>query len=396
MKKGIAYLLLLMMLFMSGCGQKQPEPGTTAAPPETVAPETTEAETTVPETAPEPKLESAWVQGEGVPEVLSLLHRGDRVEVLSWIDETHAWVKAGEQEGSVEKQLLQMGNEESYVQWAGYSMYNAQCFANYFLTGQAETLPTNTKLDVLEELDSCYLVALEDGTTGFVSKTKVSRYMTGIGGGGNSSPAGGGSSGGSGGSGSSGGGGGQDGGDITLMVPGRLSLLADVRWTGDAVIKADGAELVLTTLSRGTELELIAEEGFAPDLEGYTTVYLGKEKGAAYVPEQWIRKQGEDAFEAWDGYAGYNCQLFDNIRLQGTAMKKIYTNSPVKVLWEAENVLLVQAGEELGYVAAETVRTTPIVAAPSGGDSGGSGGSGGGSGGSSGSGSGGEWTPPML
>ena len=57
MKKGIAYLLLLMMLFMSGCGQKQPEPGTTAAPPETVAPETTEAETTVPET--EPKLESA-------------------------------------------------------------------------------------------------------------------------------------------------------------------------------------------------------------------------------------------------------------------------------------------------------------------------------------------------
>ena len=59
-------------------------------------------------------------------------------------------------------------------------------------------------------------------------------------------------------------------------------------------------------------------------------------------------------------------------------------------------MLLVQAGEELGYVAAETVRTTPIVAAPSGGDSGGSGGSGGGSGGSSGSGSGGEWTPPML
>lgn len=81
MKKGIAYLLLLMMLFMSGCSQKQPEPGTTAAPPETVAPETTEAETTAPET--EPKLESAWIQGEGVPEVLLLLHRGDRVEVLS-------------------------------------------------------------------------------------------------------------------------------------------------------------------------------------------------------------------------------------------------------------------------------------------------------------------------
>lgn len=387
MKKGIAYLLLLMMLFMSGCGQKQPEPGTTAAPPETVAPETTEAETTAPET--EPKLESAWIQGEGVPEVLLLLHRGDRVEVLSWIDETHAWVKVGEQEGSVEKQLLQMANEEDYAQWTGYSMYSAQCFANYFLTGQAETLPTNTKLNVLEELDSCYLVAFEDGTTGFVSKTKVSRYMTGIGGGGNSSPADGGSSGGSGGSGSSGGGGGQDGGDITLMVPGRLSLLADVRLTGDAVVKADGAELVLTTLSRGTELDLIAEEGFAPDLEGYATVYLGKEKGAAYVPEQWIRKQGEDAFEAWDGYAGYNCQLFDNIRLRGMAMKKLYANSPVKVLWEAENVLLVQAGEELGYVTAETVRTTPIVAAPSGGDSGGSGGS-------SGSGSGGEWTPPML
>ena len=120
MKKGIAYLLLLMMLFMNGCGQKQPEPGTTAVPSETVAPETTEAETTAPET--EPKLESAWIQGEGVPEVLLLLHRGDRVEVLSWIDETHAWVKAGEQEGSVEKQLLQMANEEDYAQWTGYSM----------------------------------------------------------------------------------------------------------------------------------------------------------------------------------------------------------------------------------------------------------------------------------
>ena len=78
--------------------------------------------------------------------------------------------------------------------------------------------------------------------------------------------------------------------------------------------------------------------------------------------------------------------MFDNYLLQGQAIRWLYVNTKVTVLWETDQELLVQVGEELGYVAADTVRTTPTAVAPSdGGES---------SGGSSGS--GGDWTPPML
>lgn len=378
-------LLAAVLMAAAGCGKKQEAEAQTEVTETTVL-ETTAPETTEPETKPQPKLETAVVQGDGVPEVLALLHRGDRVTVLRWMDETHAWVKAGAQEGTVEKQMLQMANQEPYTQWTGYAMYSAKHYKNYRLTGEGEAVKLNTKLNVLEELDSCYLVELEDGTTGYMPKAKVSHYKVSSGGGGESSGGGGGNSGGG-----SSGGGGQDGGDISLMVPGRLLFLAEEVVTGDATVKVDGAELVLDTLSMGTEIELIAQDGFAPSLEGYAAVYRGENAEIAYVPEQWLQKENAQAFEPWDGYAGYNCKLYDNIWLQGKEQKWLYGNFSLKVLWEADNVMLVQAGDDLGYVAAETVRTTRLPAAPSGGDSGSSGGGGGG-----GASSGGDWTPPML
>ena len=383
MKKRIA-MVLAAALLLCGCARQTAQTAETTAP-ETTQPETTQPETTVPETKPLPKLETGTIQADGIPLVLTLLDRGDSVEVLRWTDETHAWVKAGEQEGTVEKQLLRMANEEAYSQWNGYAMYSAVLYLNYRLTGEGEALPLNTKLQVLEELDECYMVAREE-TLGFVAKKAVSRYPAGTGG-----SSGGEDSGSSGGGGSaSGGGGGQDGGDISLAVPGRLNLLADEVITGPAQIKADGAELVADTLALGSQVDLLAEKDAAPELEGYAAVYLG-EDGFAYVPEQWVLREGE-TFEPWEGYAGYNCQLFDNYLLQGQAVRWLYVNTKVTVLWETDQVLLVQAGETVGYVAAETVRTTPVAVAPSdGGES-----SGGGGGGSSSGGGGGDWTPPML
>ena len=378
MKKRMA-IVLAAALLLCGCAQQATQ--TTApetAAPEITQPETTQPETTVPETKPLPKLETGTVQAEGIPLVLTLLDRGDSVEVLRWTDENHAWVRAGEQEGAVEKQLLRMANEEAYSQWTGYAMYGAALYQNYRLSGDGEALALNTKLQVLEELDGCYLVAREE-TMGFVAKKAISRYPAGIGG-----SSGGEDSGSSGGGGSSSGGGGQDGGDISLAMPGRLNLLADEVITGQAQIKVDGAELVADTLALGSRVELLAEKDATPELDGYAAVYLGEER-IAYVPEQWVLREGE-RFEPWEGYAGYNCQMFDNYLLQGQAIRWLYVNTKVTVLWETDQELLVQVGEELGYVAADTVRTTPTAVAPSdGGES---------SGGSSGS--GGDWTPPML
>ena len=78
MKKAIALLLALTILFAAGCSRKEEQPAPTVTEA-TAAPETTGPETTPPETEPpKPKLEPGTVQGSNVPGVLALLRRATR------------------------------------------------------------------------------------------------------------------------------------------------------------------------------------------------------------------------------------------------------------------------------------------------------------------------------
>ena len=79
MKKILALLLALTLVFAAGCSNKAEQPAPTAAP--TVS-ETTPPETTVPETEPPlPKLEAGTIQGDDIPAILCQLKKGDLVEV---------------------------------------------------------------------------------------------------------------------------------------------------------------------------------------------------------------------------------------------------------------------------------------------------------------------------
>ena len=363
MKKGFIILLTLALLFTAGCSGKpqQPTQPTETTVPETTVPETTVPETTVPETtaAPLPKLETGTVQGDNIPAILCLLNRGDLVEVTGNPDDAHAAVKTDLGVGTMEAQLLRFAGEPEAESWTGYARWNTGFYGSYEIGGKAPTtLKTNTKVEILVELEDCYLVTV-GGETGFVPKAQVSKWPV------------------SSGSNNGGSSGGQDGGDISLAFYGNVQLLSAVTKTGSARVRVDGAKVVLKYFHMGDTVRIVAEEGFAPALPGYMTILV--DDTYAYIPEVWVHRDGDPAFESWNGFAGYNSGLYDNYLLRRTPVKRLAGITALTVLWQAGDVYVVKTGETVGYMSAEAVRTTRIPAS--------SGGSGSGSG---------EWTPPKL
>ena len=380
MKKVFALLLAVTLVFAAGCSNKTEQPAPTAAP--TVPETTTPPETTVPEMEPPmPKLEAGTIQGEHIPAILCQLKKGDLVEVTGYASDGSAIVKIGDAAGTVEKELLRFAGDEAYESWTAYARYNTALYEDYKLIGEAaNTLKTNTELTILDELENCYLVrAGED--TGYIAKKQASKWRI------TSKPKsdGGGSSGGGGGGGGSSGG--QDGGDIQMAFYAQLQLLSDVVKTGSAEIRADGGVVVFKYFKLGDTVQIVAEEGFAPELPGYTTIL--EDRVYAYIPSDWVSKPGDETFESWDGFAGYSCYLYDNHEMRGEAVKQIYANKAITVLWQAGDVTLIRVGDDVGYISTATARTTRIPVRKSTDDGGGSSGGGGGGGGS-------EWTPPAM
>ena len=377
MKKYIAMLLALGLL-LAGCGQKAQEP--TQAPETTDAPtETTEAtETTEPETTVrEPKLVTATIMGEHIPVIRLLLAKDEAVEATGYESETIAQVQTEAGTGTVETRFLSFP-DEAFEPWTAYAQWNAGLYPSFDLLGEPEVkLNTNSKLEVLAELGDCYYVNY-NGKTGFVSSGQVSKWqyvapeVT------------------EGKSGSSSGSSPRDGGDITMMERLPLRLLAETTKTGSAQAKIDGVPVVIRYASLGEQVQVVAEEGFADSLPGYLTI-RETDGSYAYVPESWVQKDGDKAFESWEGFAGYNCKLYDNFTLSGKERKPIYGNTAVKVLWDTGTVAYIQAGDDLGFAPSGTLRTTRLPA-PSAEDSGG----GSSHSSSSSSSGGGDWTPPKL
>lgn len=371
MKKGLIIALALALLFTAGCSAKQEQPPKTTVT-ETTVPTTEAPETTVPETTvPMPKLETGTIQGDNIPAILCQLKKGDLVEVTGNPDDTHAAVKTEFGTGTMETQLLRFAGEEPAESWTGYARWNTGLFTEYEMGGKAPTtLKTNTKVEVLEELEECYLVTV-DGETGFVAKAQISKWPIKS----SSGSSGGGSSGSSGGAST-----GRDGGDISLAFYGRVQLLSTVTKTGSAQVRVDGAKVVLNYFKLGDTVQIVAEEGFAPALPGYLTILV--DDTYAYIPEDWVHKDADPAFEGWDGFAGYGCQLYDNYLMKGKAVKQISGNTALTVLWTAGDVSVIRVGDTIGYASTDTLRTTRIPAQKKqegGGSSGGS-----------------EWTPPAM
>lgn len=378
MKKFFVIFLALTLALGTGCSHQAEQPtapvAVASAPATEPAPAADQTEPTE-TTTPAPRTVEGTIQGIHIPAILSFPQRGDIVQVTGYPDEATATVTVGDAQGSFAKVLLRFDSEESYEAWQAYAKYNTQVFEGYTLVGEPlATLKTNTQMTVLDDLGECYLVQTED-LTGYIAKTQASKWRIK----GSSSSSG---------SGSGGSGTGKDGGDISLTgFAGdiRPVLLADTVKTGAAQVRADGGRVVLKYFDRGDKVQLVLDAEVAPEIPGYALIL---EDGVlAYIPVDWVEKPGDEVFQPWEGYAGYQCKRYDNFELAGKSLGQLSGNKKITVLWKSGDVLLVESESGVSYIDASTARTTPIPR--SSGGSSGSGGSGGGSGG-------GDWTPPKL
>ena len=344
MKKTIAILLGLALLLTGCAGQRQDLTTATTEGP-TQAPTTWPTEATVPETTA-PKTTETRVMGEGIPAAWGLLDGGTAVEVMGY-DGTYAKVRADGKEGLAETRLLRFA-DDPFEGFTGYALWNAGLYGDFSCLGEPlETLATNAKVEVLEDLEDYYYVNY-NGKTGFLPASQLSRYPY-------TPPAEGGSSDSSGGA--SGGGGPQDGGDISLRAVGTLRLLAEGEKTGAANVKVDGVPLILRFCTLGETVRVLDGET-AP--AGYTAVL--ESEGKAYVPTDWL--ENTQTFTPWEGYAGSNCGLYASFQLTGTPEKTIYANSKLTVLWTAGEVSLVQVDSARYYARTATLTKTPIQMTP--------------------------------
>lgn len=122
--------------------------------------------------------------------------------------------------------------------------------------------------------------------------------------------------------------------------------------TVNGVILADDTPAILTFLSRGDSVNVVG----AYD---ETRNVVRTEPGYGLV-EKRLLSAGENAYDAWTGYAYWNRNVYDNYHLSGTPALVLDTNTEVRVLDNLEGCLVVQVGDFLGFLNAEDLSKYPI------------------------------------
>lgn len=370
--KRILAILICVMLVLAGCKDNVPQITTTAATQEPTTVPTTTPATTEPTTAPTeteppvPDTVPATALADRTYVVLMTLDRDAVVEVVDEYEENYYIVKAATGYGLIEKRLVRLEGAENYAGWTGYAVYGAKVYTNYhLLPGGEQTLNMNTQIPVLDNLDGTLVVQVADGI-GYMREKELSRgYIQ-------PAPSGGGNS------------GSADGGDIVLGGQGGIMNLSSfIPQSGDVsgkgTVLADEAEIILGWFDRDETVAIINEAGFLDEKEGWYGIY--HEGLYGYVRQNLIRKDGEEVYNEWDGFAKYQAQLFDNYYLNGEPVSKLSSNANIHIIADLGNCYLASNGEHTGYIAKDMVSETKINYN---------------SGGSGSSSSGGDWTPPAL
>lgn len=120
----------------------------------------------------------ATVRADGTEVVLGYYDRGDTAQVVmesgfakDW--EGYATVMMDGLYAHVSEALIQRKDEEAYVQWDGYAKYMTMFYDNFYLQGEGKQLSANTAIHVVAELETCYLVTVDE-EFGYVAKDFVS------------------------------------------------------------------------------------------------------------------------------------------------------------------------------------------------------------------------------
>lgn len=362
MKRLLAFLLCLVMLFVAGCTPAEPDPTeepTAATEPTeiTEAPTEPSEETEPTETEPPaPETVGGTVLADRTAVVLTTANRDETVDVVGEYDEYHYVVKTEQGYGIIEKRLVRMDGGEAYVQWNGYAYSGAKLYNNYHLLPEGvQELAMNTQILVLDSLgDSCVVQVGE--TIGYMRLDEIShnyiQYTPGSGS--------------------------ADGGDISLGDRGVTLLSSFVPQSGEvsgsAVVLADGAEIMLGWYDRGETAQIITEEGYAEAKDGWHAVYL--EGLCGYIRQNLAAQEGAEPYAEWDGYAHSQAGLYNNYYLTGEPVTKLSANTSVHILCDLGNCYLVIAGDTTGYMDKGQVSETYITY--------------------SGSSGGGEWSDPVM
>ena len=120
----------------------------------------------------------ATVRADGTEVVLGYFERNDTARVVveaGFCDDWEGYVTVMMDDcyAHVSEALVQRRDEEAYTQWDGYAKYKTVFYDNFYLQGEGKELSTNTVIHVVADLESCYLVSVDDGF-GYVAKEMVS------------------------------------------------------------------------------------------------------------------------------------------------------------------------------------------------------------------------------
>jgi uncharacterized membrane protein YgcG len=131
---------------------------------------------------------------------------------------------------------------------------------------------------------------------------------------------------------------------------------------------------VLSTKMRGDQVDVVGEYD-----ENHYVVKTAE--GYGLVRREFVRMEGEPAYENWTGYARWNAELYTNLYLSGEPAQKLITNTEVMVLDDLGYCFVVQVEETVGFIKPERISKWRISSGGSGDDEGGGGGGGSGGGG---------------
>ena len=378
MRKMLVVCLILLICLLPGC---MGQPVYEAAEPTAEFPAETPQITPIPTTAPtpeptpeptptptpEPETVPGLVVGSGIGAVYSALDRGTQLAIVGE-DGEYYQVETGEFTGLIEKQFLRPESEAAPEARTVYARGTVSIYPTVYLCGEpVAEAHFNEALNAIDEFGP-YLLVEKDDVQGYILSSETGNAPVYYSGGGSSGGSGGGSS------------GGADGGDIQLgfsiVQKGGFVPLAD---NPLGLVWGDGAELYLTLLQPGETVKVLSFD------EERCQLYLDGQIGT--VPRWAIQLETDEPYEAWDGYAAKSITLYKDYRMLVPA-RDVNLNTPLNVLNDFGEMMLVELEDELYYAKPNSVSHTVIQYSYSPG-----GGSGGGSSGGS---SGGEWTDPVL
>lgn len=370
MRKGIAFILaVLLLLTLASCGSKAEETTPVVEVPETAPATTAPADPVTEPTAPaptEPEWESGIVRagiGEGV---YAIFDAGTELNVIGQFQSYYV-IEREDVNLLVHQQLLRLEEEAPFESWEGFSGRGVDVYDNVYFRGEPiAKLKMNVPVTVMESKGNWAYIVWADGK-GFVRADMLSKgVITGSSADSGSSDA--------------------DGTDVPVgsLTAADESFLPEIYLLGayygpeadkrfdpvKATVLADGTEGYICLLVRGDEVKVTSFD------EEIATIWLGEEFYAD-IPRWLLLLPGDAPYTPWTGYVRYKGIIYGEYQMR-TEQESPSLNKEVTVVDEVNGLYVVEYDGKTGYMEIDAVSDKKLTTGSGSTDSGST------------------WTPPKL